>query len=391
MNVKSSGLNNNTLKQRNRGLILKLISTQECTSRIELAKKTGLSKVAVSHIVSEFIKDNIIEELDTKPIKGQGRNPIHLSISPKAPKMLGIYIFRDECSAVLCDIQLNVLKRSGFLLNAENAGSLFSLLYQSIDKVLESAGDERIYGMGIGALGPIDIEKGMILNPPHFYGMRDLPIVDMLKERYKIPVYFDSQYNCAALAEKYYGNGKDYQDFIFVGIANGIGSGIISNGTLYSNMSGFTSELGHMSVDWNGNQCICGNKGCLETYAGAKVIEEKLQKMTGEVLDFEGFCKRSYKKYDSISDGIFMDMMDKLACGITSSVNLLNPAAVFIGHQGYYIPDQYIRYLEEKINAQKLVSSYCYVKVLKSYFREETHIRACGCSLLLRIFEGELF
>ena len=389
--MQNIGLNNTSLKQQNRGLILKLIATGECTSRIELSKKTGLSKMAASNIIGVFIEGEVIEEKETQQVKGKGRNPIGLHVSPKAPKMLGVYLFREECSVVLCDLQLNVLNKTRFPVTEENHGRLFYLLCRSIDEVLQYAEKERIYGIGIGSLGPVDICKGMILNPPNFYGITNMKIVSALKEKYEMPVYFDSQYNCAALAEKYYGNGRNVDDFIFVGIANGIGSGIISNGEITHTRSGFTSELGHISIDWKGERCICGNRGCLESYTGSTVIRKKLMEVTGEKLDFRQFCDKAEKESDEKSDAVFHDMTEKLACGLTTAVNLYNPQKIIIGHEGFWIPDKYIKSLEQQINDNKLSGEYQYVEVEKSFFGSDTHIRGCACSLLMQIFNGTLF
>ncbi len=386
--MKDAGLNNTTLRRQNRGLVLKLIATEECSSRIEVSKKTGLSKMAATHIISEFLEEGIIEERESLPVKGKGRNPIRLCLSESAPKMIGVHIFRDECSVVLCDLKLHVKMRRKFAVTKESCGRIWEQLYECIDAVLQSAGEERLYGIGIGSLGPVDVGRGRILNPPNFYGKRDIEIVSMLKERYKLPVFFDSQYNCAALAEKYYGNGRDAEDFLFVGISNGIGSGVVTGGEINRDFCGFTSELGHVSIDWNGKLCTCGRRGCLEMYAGSRVITTHLTEITGKSYDFRGFCEMAKEEGDSLMHQVFADMVDKLACGITNAVNLYNPQKVLIGHEGYWLPGRYLDKLQEQVNRRKLLGDYHEVKVERPAFGENSHIVGCACSLLEKIFDG---
>ena len=91
-----TGVNNKLLKQKNRGLLLKLIATGECSSRIELAQKTGLAKMTVSNIVSEFIESGILEEREKLQTDTKGRNPVQLSIAQGAPKLLGVHVYREE-------------------------------------------------------------------------------------------------------------------------------------------------------------------------------------------------------------------------------------------------------------------------------------------------------
>lgn len=388
--VQNTGYNNTTLKQQNRGLILKLIVTRECESRIELAKRTGLSKMAVTNIISEFMEQNLVEEKECVRIQGKGRNPIKLCLSSKAPKMIGVHIYRGECSVILCDFQLHILQRRSFPVTEENHGRLLEYLFQEIDEILDRIPRTEICGIGIGALGPVDVGKGRILNPPNFYGMKNIDIVSVLKERYDMPVFFDSQYDGAALAEKFFGNGRDVEDFVFVGLANGIGSGIISQGTIYRDYSGFTSELGHVSIDWNGRVCSCGRKGCLETYISSPVIARKLCQITGWEKSFREFCQIDLSEYAKEADQVLEDMMEKLACGIVNLTNLFNPQKVIIGHEGYWIPDKYICHLENDINERKLLADYHQIRVEKSYFGEDAHIIGCACSLLTEIFAGRI-
>ena len=388
--VQNTGYNNTTLKQQNRGLILKLIVTGECESRIELAKRTGLSKMAVTNIISEFMEQNLVEEKECVRIQGKGRNPIKLCLSSKAPKMIGVHIYRGECSVILCDFQLHILQRRSFPVTEENHGRLLEYLFQEIDEILDRIPRTEICGIGIGALGPVDVGKGRILNPPNFYGMKNIDIVSVLKERYDMPVFFDSQYDGAALAEKFFGNGRDVEDFVFVGLANGIGSGIISQGTIYRDYSGFTSELGHVSIDWNGRVCSCGRKGCLETYISSPVIARKLCQITGWEKSFREFCQIDLSEYAKEADQVLEDMMEKLACGIVNLTNLFNPQKVIIGHEGYWIPDKYICHLENDINERKLLADYHQIRVEKSYFGEDAHIIGCACSLLTEIFAGRI-
>lgn len=381
------GINNDNLKRGNRGIILKLIATGECSTRVELAKGTGLSKMSVTNIVGEFIEEGIIEELDAEPMKGQGRNPICLCISKRAPKLVGLFIHRDQCIAVLCDLQLRILERTVIEYRELDEQTLLQTMFAVIDRVMPR--EERILGIGVGAVGPVDIRKGMILNPPNFYGIRDFAVTQPLEERYHIPVYMDSQYNCAALAEKYFGIGKRYKDFAFVGITNGIGSGIISDDKLLKNAHGLTSELGHVSIDWRGEKCSCGNRGCLELYAGVRAVEKQFQEQTGSRASFRGICRRAEEQEAPLVNVVFEEMMEQLACGLVGMVNLVHPRAIIMGHEGVHIPDRYLEYLEGLINEQKLSGDYRQITVKKSSFGEDAHLLGCACIVLNKVFEGE--
>lgn len=163
-----SGVNNTLLKQRNRGLILKLIATGQCSSRIELSQKTGLAKMTVTYIVNEFLERGIFEERQKVQVEGKGRNPVQLCISDKAPKLIGVHLYREICSVILCDIQLKLLKKICFPVTEETAPQLMEHIFHALDQIMETLGDEKIYGIGIGAIGPVDKNRGKILGTAEF-------------------------------------------------------------------------------------------------------------------------------------------------------------------------------------------------------------------------------
>lgn len=383
--AKNTGINNRNLKKQNRGLILKLIATNTNTSRIELSRMSRLTKMSVSNIISEFIDKGLVEETTYETKVNVGRTPIILDISPKAPKFMGVWINRDECTVVLCDLKLNILKSESKVIIDYDRLSFISTIYDLIDKIKGRRSD--IAGIGVSSIGPVDIKKGIILAPPNFYNITNVPIVEILRERYQLPVFLDNHYNAAALAEKLYGNGKEYSDFVFLGITNGIGSGIISEGQIYRNSNGLTSELGHTSIDYNGPQCGCGRRGCLETYISTKVIMKALREKTGMNLSFREFCEISDQ---NIVDEIFLDMIEKLSIGLVNGVNLLNPQAIIMGHESVYLPDHYIKLLEENINQYKLSGKHNHVNVIKPYFGHKAQLIGSGCCVINHVFNGKI-
>lgn len=377
-------LNNQKLKERNRGLVLGMIVENESISRVELSRKSNLTKMSITNIVAELIEKSIVEESEANVNSGIGRNAVNLRISPKAPKCIGILLHRDYCCVTLTDLTYQVLFCETEEINEENHGRFLEIVCGMIDKILER--NERIFGIGIGALGPVDITNGVILNPPNFYGIQNVPIVRFLEEKYGFPVYMDNMCNCAALSEKYFGLGKEYEDFLYVGISNGIGSGIIVSNKISRNVNGLSSELGHMSIDYRGNICACGNRGCLETYAGIRVIERMVKEKKGKTYTFQEICAE-YK--DPEIDKILMEMTEKLSCGIVNAVNFINPQAVIIGLEGKEIPIRYIKILEERINRFRVFGKEKYICVRVSGFLGDESMAYPICAILEKAFEGK--
>lgn len=378
---KNAGLNSKSLKELNRGLILKLIITGKSPSRIELSRATGLTKMTLSNIIAEFIAQKYVCQKEIEPNSSAGRNPIILDITPDAPKIIGVQIGRDEVSAVLCDLKLKIINKSSISLSDETAQSLADKLFDVVSHVECN----NVIGIGVSAIGPLEIKSGVILNPTNFFGITDFYVTSLLNEKYNLPVFLNNDMKCAALCEKIFGNGKEFSDFLYVGLSNGVGSGIITADKLYQ-QGGFSGELGHVSIDYNGAECSCGNKGCLEVYTSIPVVTARLRKATGLSLSFREFCELDTDQVRLI----FEDITQKLAYVLIGQVNMLNPKAIIIGHDGASIPKRYLKQLQQSVNEHKLSKQHGCVVVMAAKFGELAPLYGSACSVLNRVFSGEL-
>lgn len=383
--ARKTGENSIISKQHNRGLILQLVATGRCSSRIELSRKTRLTKMTVSNIIAEFLERGLIIECEEELTEVRGRNPIILKISPQAPKVVGLLIFRDRFEVVLSDMTLNVIKRDLIYFNDLNEDLLLEYSYKLIDKML--AFEKNILGIGVSTIGPVDIRNEIILSPPRFHGVHNINIGKLLRERYHYPVFVDHDNNSAALAEKLFGIGKNVQDFIFLGISNGIGSGIISNGEVFHNHNGYAPEIGHVSIDRNGERCVCGNRGCLEQYASTYIVLDKLKKETGKDITFKKFCSLSDNE---TVDTIFKEMVHDISVALISCVNILWPELIVIGHESTNLHDRYLMALEDEINRLKFNQDNRRTRVVRAHFTEDAQLLGAAANVISQAFKGNI-
>ena len=341
--------------------------------------------MTVSNIIAEFIEKNILEECEEQLTEVCGRNPIILKISDKAPKIIGLLIFRGRIEAVLCDLKLQVLHREKIQFETLDTEKLIEYSCEVIDRILEI--EPEAAGIGIASIGPVDINEGEILNAVRFYGIQNVPILDILKERYLIPVYFDHDNNSAALAEKLYGIGKGISDFIFLGISDGVGSGIVSKGEIYHSSCGLESEIGHVSINYKGPKCSCGNRGCLETYASIFVMQKKLQKVTGNKEDFAWYCHLEDNKE---VEEIFEDTIYKISVALVNSINILQPELIVLGHDCVEWPQRYVQLLEDLVNQNKVAHDERKIAVRKAFFKKDAQLVGAAANVVTQIFQGKL-
>lgn len=195
--------------------------------------------------------------------------------------------------------------------------------------------------VGIGSPGPIDIEKGLIKSPTNLPGWVDFPIVEILKDKFDVPVAFDNDANAAALGEFFYGAAKEFKDILYVTISTGIGGAIICGGRLHHGVGASAGEIGHAIVQPNGILCLCGTKGCLETIASGLSIARRLkEKLAENGEDFDGASSdeitaktviEAVKNGDETALAVWDETMQFLAIGIGNAITTIAPQAVIIG------------------------------------------------------------
>ena len=388
--VMRQGYNNNNLKYRNRGIVLQLIAT-EPIYRADITKKIGLTRMAISNIVGELIQEGYIVEKEFEEKGSIGRNPILLDISPTSPLCVGLYISREFLYVVLSDIKLNSLYLDKVKLINENEESLVSKIYMVLEGLFnfynEKFNNRAILGIGVSCIGPFDPVECVLLNPRDFFGISNLSIKEVIQKKYPYSVFGANDMNGAALAESLMGCGQEFNNFLYLGITHGIGSGVIVNRRLYGRESISSGELGHMTIDYNGNLCTCGKKGCLETYATIPNIINRLQEKCGcENIcpeDFESLC------LDPCCDEVFCDVTEKLSIALVNAVNMLDPEAIIVGHEGAFLPEKYLHVLRDKIDEQILSAGYKNVKVLTSAFLNYAPLFGSCAIILNRLFLGE--
>lgn len=158
---------------------------------------------------------------------------------------------------------------------------LSSAIKAGVEKV---GNNSKIIGIGIGAPNA-NFYRGTIEHAPNLNWKGVIPIVDIIKADFNVPVLITNDANAAAMGEMIYGNAKKMNDFIVITLGTGLGAGIVCNGKLVHGHDGFAAELGHVIINPRGRQCGCGRRGCLETYVSATGIKRTVYKMLADHLE----------------------------------------------------------------------------------------------------------
>ena len=210
---------------------------------------------------------------------------------------------------------------------------------------------DKLAGLGIGSIGPLNLKKGGIEKPANIPGVGFVPLVEPLEEELKLPVVLLNDCVAAVVGEKFYGVGRDVDNLVYITISTGIGAGVYVDGHLLRGKDGNAHEVGHIVIDYEGRMvCGCGKRGHWEAYCSGKNIPKYVRYMAEEGL-LDGFersllykftrgdwsrisAKTVYgaaKKGDSFSLEAVRRIGVLNAIGFATVVNVYDPELITVG------------------------------------------------------------
>lgn len=243
--------------------ILSVIYPDAPISRIDISNKTGITPATVSHLTGIMIESNLLYELgETQYTKTTvGRKKILLNISPEYSFFIGCEISEAFYSFVITDNLGNIVSKSLSPITSSKEVQTSDIFIKDLLSFYKSA-KVPISAIGIALPGHYNRTNKIFTNNMVWRNFDLNKIIDM----FDIPIFFDNNVNCMALAEHLFYSDKN-ENFIFFHISRGIHCSYFYNGDIFSKENFLIGEVGHMVVNTEGPICECGKKGCLQTYA----------------------------------------------------------------------------------------------------------------------------
>lgn len=328
--------NQHVVKQENKELVLNTIIQETPISRAEIATKTSLNKGTVSSLVNDLIDESMIYESGPGKSSG-GRRPVILHFNNLAGCSIGIDIGVNYILGVLTDLEGKIITEKYIKYTYKSFDETTRQIYEVIDAlaVKQPETPYRIIGIGVGIPGAVNNEGEIMLAPNLKW--ENVIIKELLENRYDIPVVIENEANAGAYGEKKYGVGKSKNHIIYVSVGVGIGIGMMLNGKLYRGNNGFSGEMGHMSIDQNGSECPCGNKGCWELYASEKGLTNAMTKFSipsqlDDQRDLEYLISLA-EDGDKNAIDLFKQVGTYIGLGLKNIVTTFNPEQIIVGNR----------------------------------------------------------
>lgn len=256
-----------------RAKILDTIYTRGPISRIEIATKTGITPATTSSITNDLIKENILLELgEDEHDTSVGRKKILLDIQAQRFYYIGCELSEKHFTFSLGDNLGNIFKEDKQLVTKEliqEEGT--NLIIQSLQTFIEKCRDYPIEAIGIALPGRYLDDYKITTNNPLW---KEIDL-DLLKSQVDLPVFFSNNVNCMAIGKRLFSRSQTDPNFAYFHFARGMHCSYIYNGKIYGKGNLMIGEIGHTVVSSEGENCGCGRKGCLQTFAGEAWLIKK--------------------------------------------------------------------------------------------------------------------
>jgi len=241
-------------------------------SRTQLAARCGLTKAAVSGLITELTERGLVRSAGLQG-GGNGRPSQLVELNGASAHGLALSVEADRFAAVVTNLDGSVIAE-----RTETADVAALGLHRSMDELAFLAGqvlgDERPVGVTVSVPGLVDSAAAVLRFAPTLR-WRDAEIADLLAARLGLSadaITVDNEANLGAVGEAVAGVGRGVRELFYLSGGTGVGGGLVSGGAILRGARGFAGEVGHIAVDPSGEQCHCGRVGCLETKAGLNAV-----------------------------------------------------------------------------------------------------------------------
>jgi N-acetylglucosamine repressor len=379
-------------KEHNLRLILKTFYENEEISRADAARATGLAKATVSELVNELIQQGLISESRYAEAL-VGKPPLLLEIARNGRHLICADLANQEFQGAIVNLRGDILHTIHIPRKGRVGQAAIELVYQLVDALLEKT-TCKLLGIGIGTPGLIDSTNGFVQYAVNME-WRDIPLGELLKTRYGLPVHIANDSQIAALAESQFGQCQPNSNHVTIKLGRGIGAGIVLNGQLYQGDGYGAGEIGHIRVVENGLPCQCGNTGCLETVASSRAVVERAQTLARarphsilHTLPPDDInlarVRQAYEEKDALAIEIVHEAGCALGTAIANLIGILNIQSIILSGDMTVFGDPWLTAIRQNVNQSALTTLAAKTEIKFSCLTENEVIQGASALLLTR-------
>ena len=324
--------------------IFSLIQKKGPLTKNKLLLMTKIKLTSLNRFMQPLEEQGLVVEVGTGASTG-GRKPVLYDVNPSRFYLVGLDISRTYTQVIITNLKMEILDRRRFLMKecftpVKTVKTISTTLKEMLKALLIDT--SMLLGVGLGTIGPLDRSEGVMLNPKNFpaKGWHHTWIKRVLEQELALPVMIDNGANTAAVAELLFGSGRNLSNIAYFNCGIGIRTGVISSGTIVRTINDAEDAFGHMVIDVDGEQCSCGNYGCIERYSSIPSIVQKYGSAVKkgrfsavskplQEINYMDICDAAEQKAE-LAREIITDAAAIFGAGLANYMNLLNPDLIVL-------------------------------------------------------------
>lgn len=364
----------------NKKRILNLIRREKDLTKLDIAKKIGVSIPTVISNVNELLDEKLIAETGVADSTG-GRKPVVISFLPDSRFAFGVDISPEQVRIILTNLDLKIKYEEKFTItNLNNTETIMEKIRVIVDNIIKikKIDKRKILGIGFSLPGTVNEDKFILEVAPNL-GIRNVDF-KKFQNMFDFPMFIENEANTGALAEMNLGIAKEMKDLVYVSVGTGIGAGIVIQSSLYKGKNKRAGEFGHMTLVPNGRPCGCGRLGCWEMYASTRALLENFNEVSNDNIDNLSAFFKLFNSGDAVAEKVFDKYLEALAVGIQNIVIIFDPHYVIIGGEISEFADYFLDDLKKKVFVENSFYTKNDLKVFSSTLKKNSSI--LGAALL---------
>lgn len=350
------------IRKINTKLVLDIIRKNPGCTILFIAKKLNCSRQTVGKIVGNLINLDLLKEQGLgESTKEGGKRPTTLVFNSKGGYIIGAMLLRNKITSILTDFNANIIiEKSIPTFVKDGYKTIIEEMIDLFKEMIRESGikKEKLLGIGVGVQGIVNFREGIIKTLPHYPDWVNIPLGKYIKDKIGCEVFIDNENRMRGYGEKWFGLATNTNNFITIYAEEGLGAGVFIEGKAVRGPGFFAGEIGHMKLDMNGPDCICGNNGCFESLVNIARIRQLFNKHT----DLEEFKDSMFFKnyrdnnleitikelfsYFYQGDNLAKQIVDEISywfgVGIAAVSSVIDPELVII-HGQYTSGGDYFR------------------------------------------------
>lgn len=354
-------INQSEQRNHNKFLILNNIINKEASTRAELASVSSLSKVAVSEIITDLIKEGFVIELGVNPNSSSiGRKGIVLAINPNINHVLTVDLGGTKIGFSIYNLALESIGYKSIpTFSGCDREQFLKLLSDEINGFIteNSVARSSIGIVSIATAGIVDHITGDVLGgSPNLPEWANFNLSNELSHQIALPVCIENDVRAALVGELHSGKCKNSRNAMLIGIGTGIGSALVLDGQLIRGNSNAAGEIGYMVLS---REHLYTNKesdkGSLESFSSGSGLAERYNKFTNSSLTgHEVFHQAKQDNY--LAQTLVNELSDYLSLCIINAISIANPEKIVIYGGITLASEQFLKRTEYIVNQHTLSS-----------------------------------